>query len=264
MRAGAMTCGIMKKSGDYDWIFPVKRDGEEEELADPFYRLVIKASAEVSLERIFDLTDDRDILYYACSAELMLEKLYDICEAVIARHEARGSWDRFRLIHRQLAGLAVEFGTLAARRPEQACNAFKAEQLNRILRPLKEQMEEDMGVSLSLVDGDGSLSYSDVAVILRTYLDVSAAYVHRHFDGNHPVIPPVPANWSAKLIQNQILMYCMDEPRGILEIAGLLGYKDKKTVRKYLNPLLDEGLIARTVPDRPNSRNQKYITAREK
>ena len=57
-------------------------------------------------------------------------------------------------------------------------------------------------------------------------------------------------------------MYCMDQPRGILEIGALLGYKDKKTIRKYLNPLLEEGLIGRTVPDRPNSRNQKYITAR--
>ena len=198
--------------------------------------------------------------------EVDLDRFLDACEERVTQQEEReqSARDLFDLRHRQLAGLAVELGTLAAGRPEQACNAFKAEQLNRILRPLKEQMEEDMGVSLSLVDGDGSLSYSDVAVILRTYLDVSAAYVHRHFDGNHPVIPPVPANWSAKLIQNQILMYCMDEPRGILEIAGLLGYKDKKTVRKYLNPLLDEGLIARTVPDRPNSRNQKYITAREK
>ena len=42
----------------------------------------------------------------------------------------------------------------------------------------------------------------------------------------------------------------------------MLGYKDKKTVRKYLNPLLDQGLLARTVPDKPNSRNQRYITAR--
>ena len=39
-------------------------------------------------------------------------------------------------------------------------------------------------------------------------------------------------------------------------------YKDKKTIRKYLNPLLDEGLLTRTVPDKPNSRNQRYLTAR--
>ena len=45
-------------------------------------------------------------------------------------------------------------------------------------------------------------------------------------------------------------------------MGALLGYKDKKTTRKYLNPLLRAGLLARTVPDKPNSRNQKYLTAR--
>ena len=39
-----------------------------------------------------------------------------------------------------------------------------------------------------------------------------------------------------------------------------LGYKDKKTVRKYLDPLVKQGRIAMTIPDKPTSRNQKYIT----
>ena len=171
-------------------------------------------------------------------------------------------WDAFRLLHRQLMGLALEFGRLAARKPEQACSALKACQLNRVLLPLKEQMEADMGVSLSLVPEDGGASYSDVSVILRAYQDVSAVYVHRHYDGNPPVIPPVSADWATRLDQDQILMFCLDVPRGILEIGGMLGYKDKKTIRRYLNPLLKEGLLVRTVPDKPNSRNQKYLTAR--
>ena len=64
------------------------------------------------------------------------------------------------------------------------------------------------------------------------------------------------------LIRHQILLFCLDGPRSILEIGHMLGYKDKKTIRKYLNPLLDEGLLTRTVPDKPNSRNQRYLTAR--
>lgn len=38
-----------------------------------------------------------------------------------------------------------------------------------------------------------------------------------------------------------------------------LGLSHRQTFRKnYLQPALDAGLIERTVPDRPNSKNQKY------
>lgn len=57
----------------------------------------------------------------------------------------------------------------------------------------------------------------------------------------------------------KILVFCT-EPKSVLEIADMLGYKDKKTVRRYLNPLLEQGRLAMTVPDKANSRNQKYIT----
>ena len=62
-------------------------------------------------------------------------------------------------------------------------------------------------------------------------------------------------------ITEQIVEYCR-EPRNILEIAGYLGYKERKTVRKFLAPLIEQGIIVMTVPDKPNSRYQKYITAR--
>jgi hypothetical protein len=41
-------------------------------------------------------------------------------------------------------------------------------------------------------------------------------------------------------------------------MAGI-GISHRPTFRKkYLNPALDQGLIERTVPDKPNSRYQKY------
>lgn len=54
------------------------------------------------------------------------------------------------------------------------------------------------------------------------------------------------------MVQDQILLFCVDEPKGIREIADMPGYRDKKTVRKCLNPLFAEGLLAWTVPDKPN------------
>jgi len=54
-------------------------------------------------------------------------------------------------------------------------------------------------------------------------------------------IPPVEAS-----TEKQILNFSMT-PKNILEIAEHLGYKDKKTVRKYLNPLIEQGRISRTI-----------------
>ena len=65
-----------------------------------------------------------------------------------------------------------------------------------------------------------------------------------------------------RLTHDDILDFCREEPRSAYEIMKRLGYRDKKTVRKYLRPLLKNGWLLRTVPDKPNSRSQRYITAR--
>ena len=55
-------------------------------------------------------------------------------------------------------------------------------------------------------------------------------------------------------IEERILRFCA-EAKNIQEIMEHLGYRDKKTVRKY-----QQGWISMTIPDKPNSKNQKYIT----
>lgn len=60
-------------------------------------------------------------------------------------------------------------------------------------------------------------------------------------------------------IEQKLMKICAD-PKGILEISTELGYKDKKTVRKYLKPLLENGCVVRTIPEKPNSRFQKYLS----
>ena len=73
-------------------------------------------------------------------------------------------------------------------------------------------------------------------------------------DINAPVDVPV-----SSTVEEKIILFC-ETARGILEIAELLGFKDKRSVRKRLNPLLEQGRIAMTIPEKPNSRLQKYIT----
>ena len=261
MAAGA-TVFVTMKTGSKAWEYRQYRNQDDEGRADEISRLLHMYNARIDLVTILERSEDEEIRSCAGNALVKLEHYFDACEKVIARHEARGEWDAFRLRHRMLAGLAMELSHLAEREPEQVCGAFKARRLNQVLRPLKEQMEEDMGVPLSLVSEEGENTYSDVSLILRIFLDVCAAYVRRHYHGNPPRMPALPPDWPAALIRDQILTYCLDRPRSIWEIGALLGYKDKKTIRKYLNPLLDEGLLTRTVPDKPNSRNQRYLTAR--
>lgn len=78
---------------------------------------------------------------------------------------------------------------------------------------------------------------------------------------NPPEIPPVAGENPLVdvSVAEKILQFCI-EPKGIWEIADYLGYKDKKTVRKYLNPLIKRGSVVMTIPDKPNSSKQKYIT----
>lgn len=44
------------------------------------------------------------------------------------------------------------------------------------------------------------------------------------------------------------------------EIMVKLGLKSKETFRKnYMNPAIEQGLVIMTIPDKPNSKNQRYI-----
>ena len=76
-----------------------------------------------------------------------------------------------------------------------------------------------------------------------------------------PVTTPVESLFENNTQTKRILEFCTS-PRGILEIADMLWYKQKKSVRRYLKPLVEQGRLAMTIPDRPNSSSQKYVTVR--
>ncbi len=59
---------------------------------------------------------------------------------------------------------------------------------------------------------------------------------------------------------NKILEICK-EPKSIAEIMKELGYKSNKTLkRNYIKPLVEKGKLEMTIPDKPTSRKQKYIS----
>ena len=58
----------------------------------------------------------------------------------------------------------------------------------------------------------------------------------------------------------QVLNFCQ-EPRKSLEIMELIGLKHWKTFQaNYLKPLLQKGLLAMTIPEKPTSSKQRYVT----
>ncbi len=60
---------------------------------------------------------------------------------------------------------------------------------------------------------------------------------------------------------DMLVEFC-NQPRSQKEMMQFLGLKDRVNFRKsYLAPLLKMGKIKRTLPDKPTSRNQKYVKA---
>ena len=60
-------------------------------------------------------------------------------------------------------------------------------------------------------------------------------------------------------ISGKILAFCI-EPKSTQEILSHLGLKDRKNLMTYIKSLVESGQLARSVPDKPKSRYQKYIT----
>ena len=51
-----------------------------------------------------------------------------------------------------------------------------------------------------------------------------------------------------------------DLPYTSVSIMEMLGLKSKETFRKnYMNPALEQGYVVMTIPDKPRSRNQRYV-----
>ena len=121
------------------------------------------------------------------------EEECEIADDVEAVEEAEGApaesseKEEFELRLAQLAGLSEQFTALGRKRPESACGTFKAQQVNRVLLPLKERMEKDTELALSLVSEEGEQSYSDVSLLLRGFLDLCSQYALRNYGRRYDI-----------------------------------------------------------------------------
>ncbi len=62
-------------------------------------------------------------------------------------------------------------------------------------------------------------------------------------------------------ILNEIIDFC-STPRSMIEIMNHIGLKQRYNVRhRYIDPLIEGGFLVMTIPNKPNSRSQKYKRA---
>ena len=97
---------------------------------------------------------------------------------------------------------------------------------------------------------------TDFRVILKN--------VNYNLEGDtHQVIHQVTHQDSTlSAVSTQILDFCI-EPKSKNELASYCGFKDLRNFTlKHINPLLESGQLEMTIPDKPKSRNQRYITVR--
>lgn len=60
---------------------------------------------------------------------------------------------------------------------------------------------------------------------------------------------------------NYLIVNFCEKERNIFEIMEYLGYKNRTRFRRdYIKPLVEKGILKMTIPDKPTSRNQKYIS----
>jgi len=84
-------------------------------------------------------------------------------------------------------------------------------------------------------------------------------------DSTIPVTIPVTDSTILITPQVRLLLEALTEELGRRDLQEKLGLKSKPNfIENYLNPALELGFIERTIPDKPNSRLQKYRIREEK
>ena len=142
--------------------------------------------------------------------------------------------------------------------------------------PITDEQLEEMRAHLDDIDFDRAAEYEhrlrhDVMAHIRTFGDVcpkAAGIIHLgatscYVDDNTDLLQMRAALNDAPVAK--LLAVLGDETLSATELMERLALSHKATFRKnYLNPALEKYQIEWTIPERPNSRNQKYRKRHQK
>lgn len=61
--------------------------------------------------------------------------------------------------------------------------------------------------------------------------------------------------------QRKIAEFCAEKPRSRSELAELLGAQAAYVMRRYVNPMVESGMLVLSLPETPRSSRQRFTTA---
>ncbi len=98
-------------------------------------------------------------------------------------------------------------------------------------------------------------AFANGSPVPRFETDDDRSYFVRYFSA-HPLV----VSKETGQVTAQVLNFCQ-EPRKSKEIQELVGIKHRETFRdNYLLPIIDKGWLAMTIPEKPQSSKQRYVT----
>ena len=78
-------------------------------------------------------------------------------------------------------------------------------------------------------------------------------------NGKNAQVNAQASNKNVQVNEKNIIEFC-NEAKSLKEIIEYFGYKNARGFReKHINPLLKNNKLKQTLPDKPRSRNQKYV-----
>lgn len=119
--------------------------------------------------------------------------------------------------------------------------------------PIESQIEKFQGeyykaIADSHVNGNANEFIEFILEQIDAILDEVISQVHRSDDT------------ISEYLKKMLGVMDFEVPYTATAIMEMLGIKSRETFRKnYMNPALELGLVVRTIPDKPNSKNQRYI-----
>lgn len=180
---------------------------------------------------------------------------YDVREPV----EVRIMEDRIHIVSypvpdRSISEKSIEDKNIIARK-------YRNRRIGEFLKELKLTEGRNTGIPKikRALKNNGSKEPEFETNETRDYF-ITTIFIHDGFENEIKKQSAIHQDTNQDTHQDKILEFCR-EPKTTKEIMAYLGLKDRRNFYlKYMKPLLDNGKLQMTIPDKPNHKNQKYIS----